>query len=65
MGTSDATFVQAPEFHPTVWGDFFINFTPEPLQVRSYIISLLLQNTLEELFCVYLSLIQFLLGIYT
>uniref|UniRef100_A0A0D3FIF8 Terpene synthase n=1 Tax=Oryza barthii TaxID=65489 RepID=A0A0D3FIF8_9ORYZ len=22
----------APEFHPTVWGDFFINYEPQPLQ---------------------------------
>ncbi|KAL6648161.1 hypothetical protein ACP70R_012385 [Stipagrostis hirtigluma subsp. patula] len=23
---------KASDFHPTVWGDFFINYTPEPLQ---------------------------------
>ncbi|KAM3383754.1 hypothetical protein ACQJBY_008430 [Aegilops geniculata] len=23
----------APVFHPTVWGDFFINYNPEPLQM--------------------------------
>ncbi|CAN6300924.1 unnamed protein product [Urochloa humidicola] len=23
----------APEVHPSVWGDFFINYIPEPLQI--------------------------------
>ncbi|CAL5006104.1 unnamed protein product [Urochloa decumbens] len=25
--------MQAPVFHPTVWGEYFISFTPEPLQI--------------------------------
>jgi len=33
MATSVATTIPAPVFHPTVWGDYFINFTPEPLQI--------------------------------
>ncbi|KAF8701686.1 hypothetical protein HU200_033452 [Digitaria exilis] len=33
MGPSIATPVPAPVFHPTVWGDYFINFIPEPLQI--------------------------------
>jgi hypothetical protein len=39
MGTTGGTasLPAAPVFHPTVWGDYFINFIPEPLQARSYI----------------------------
>ncbi|PUZ51543.1 hypothetical protein GQ55_6G196300 [Panicum hallii var. hallii] len=33
MATSVATAMPAPVFHPTVWGEYFINFTPEPLQI--------------------------------
>ncbi|CAO2201450.1 unnamed protein product [Urochloa humidicola] len=33
MATSVATSMQAPVFHPTVWGEYFINFTPKPLQI--------------------------------
>ncbi|CAL5012615.1 unnamed protein product [Urochloa decumbens] len=33
MATSVATSMQAPVFHPTVWGEYFISFTPEPLQI--------------------------------
>jgi hypothetical protein len=27
----------APVFHPTVWGDFFIDYSPEILQVYFFI----------------------------
>ncbi|CAO2168914.1 unnamed protein product [Urochloa humidicola] len=33
MATSVATSMQAPVFHPTVWGEYFINFSPKPLQI--------------------------------
>lgn len=33
MASSSCTAPKAaPEFHPTVWGDFFINYEPQPLQ---------------------------------
>jgi len=44
MATSVATTIPAPVFHPTVWGDYFINFTPEPLQAGSYTPSIITAN---------------------
>lgn len=31
----------APEVHPSVWGDFFINYIPEPLQACVFIATVL------------------------
>lgn len=53
MATTGTTSMPAPVFHPTVWGDYFIKFVPEPLQACSfhtYTISLFAASTL--LLCV-------------
>lgn len=48
MATTGTTSMPAPVFHPTVWGDYFIKFVPEPLQVSDETMAERIRHLREE-----------------